>query len=103
MGHADEVLVAAPPQVPFLLPERMLAEAQSADAFGHQQVSEAAAGGMQVPVDAPRALRAHALQAPTRAHRSQPALQLRPALVVVLVDGLHWPPVDHARDKARLV
>ncbi len=36
MGHRDEVLIAPPAQVRFLLPERVLADAKRADALSDQ-------------------------------------------------------------------
>src|SRR5260221_122579 len=103
MGHSHKVLIVAPPHVDLLFPEWVLADAQRATALGYQQIDEAAAGRVQIPVYATGAPRGDALQAPTGAPISQPALQFRAALVVELVDGLHWPPIDRARDNARLV
>ena len=90
------------PSRDFLLPQRVLADHKRADILRHQQIDDASAGGMEVMVNPPRALVGEALQTPTVLPR-QLALQLRAALVVELVDGIHWPPVDEARDKARLV
>src|SRR5260221_480101 len=103
MGHSHKVLIVAPRHVDLLLPERVLADAQRATALGYQQIDDTAAGRVQIPVYATGAPRGDALQVPTGAPISQPALQFRAALVVEVVDGLHWPPVDRARDKARLV
>ncbi len=71
MGHRDEVLIAPPAQVRFLFPERVLADAPRADALSDQQIDDATAGGVQVVVDAPRALRGDALQTPARTHGPQ--------------------------------
>src|SRR5262249_44714497 len=56
MGDAHNVLIVALAHVRALLPKRILADAQGADALGHQQVNDTPAGGVQVPVNAPRAL-----------------------------------------------
>src|SRR5262249_9717058 len=49
------------------------------------------------------ALRGAACSPPTRVRVSPQALHLRTTLVVAVADRLGWPPVDHARDTARLV
>ena len=86
-----------------MLPERVLADAQHPEALGYQQINDATRGGMEVVVNPPCALGRDALQTPTCVYLSQLALQLRTALVVELVDGFHWPPVDDTRYKAWLV
>jgi hypothetical protein len=41
MGNTHDVLVVAPAQVRLLLPERVLANAQRADALGDEQIDDA--------------------------------------------------------------
>src|SRR5260221_13590029 len=103
MRHAHKGLVVPLPHAHFLLPERVLADAEHANAFGDEQINDSPTGRVQVPVYATGTPSSGALQTPTRPHLSQLALQLCATLVVELVDRLDWPPVDHARDEPRLV
>jgi hypothetical protein len=103
MRHTHEVLIIPPAPVRVLLLQGVLADTEGADALIHQQRDEAAGCCVQVLVNPPCALRGEALQSLARVLVSQVALEPGSTLVVILVDGLDWPPVDETRDKARFV
>jgi hypothetical protein len=73
----------------FLLPERILTDAQRADALSDEQIGGAPTGGVQIGVDPSRALGGAALQTPARARR--PTCAAAPSLVSQLP-----PPQSHA-------
>src|SRR5262249_12974717 len=99
----DKGLLAAPAQVGFVLPERVLANHQCTDTLSHQQVDDAARGGVQVVLDLPCAVGRQSIAVCRRTRVPRGVWSLRPALVVALVARLDRATVDNAGHEARLV
>ena len=104
MRDGNEVLVGAATQVDVLLPPVVLANHESSDALFDQPINDAAAGAMQISVDAAIAFVGQSIQA-ARGLLVTPelALQLCPLLVVELIDGFERSAVNQKRSKTGLV
>src|ERR1700730_4189735 len=106
-GDAVKLLVIPLPHVHLLFPFLVVANHERPDPFTDQQVDHPSRGTMEIVVNFACALGGESFQTiggmPLRIHPSQLALQISPMLVIELVDGLHWTPVNKARHEAAFV
>src|SRR5579859_109564 len=101
----DKVLVIALAYIHILLPLLIVANDQCAYPLTHQQINDTSRRSMQVVIDLACALIGKPLHSVRgkSIQLSKLALQIRPPLVVVLVNRLDWTPVNKAWHKTTFV